>query len=156
MLKQNFIKTLKLLAARIDKSGIEWFVTGKTNLALQGIDLQPSHLGILIRHKDLNNFKKLFSDFKQSNLEFLENGQAWEFFIFIDDVKILVCAEYDHGIYWIVNENPVNILVEDIKISCFSLESEKAAYEKMGREKDLFKIQKIKDRLECINAKSIN
>ena len=37
----------------------------------------------------------------------------------------------------------IKIKTENIEIPCLSLESEKTAYEKMGREKDLFKIQKI-------------
>ena len=148
MINQDIVKVLKAIPMHLEKSGIEWFVTGKTNLALQEIDVSPGRMGILIKHKDLDCFLKLFSDFRHSNIEALENGEALEIVLFIDDVEVLVCAEYNHGIYWLVNNNPVSIKVADFKIPCLSLAAEKEAYEKMGREKDLIKIQKIKDVIE--------
>ena len=144
MININTITVLKTLYQHLSKSGIEWFVTGKTNLVLQGININPTRVGILIRHKDLESFLKLFSDFEQSNIEVLKNGEAWELILFIDGMEVLVCAEYDHGSYWLANDNPVKIQVDDIKIPCLSLVAEKKAYEKMGKKKIWSKFKKLK------------
>ena len=62
MLDQTYLDTLKAIHNRLLNSNIIWFLIGTTNLALQGIDIKPLHLGILIHHKDLNKFLEIFSD----------------------------------------------------------------------------------------------
>jgi len=67
----------------------------------------------------------------------------------LHDVELLVCAEYDHGIYWEVMNKPVMINLENIQLPCFSLESELQAYTKLGLLETAKKIE------EVINKNSI-
>ncbi len=157
MLSLSYQKTLTILHNKFMNSGIEWYIIGKTNLALQGVDVEPSHLGIIIHDHDLDKFVSLFSEYKHNEINELKNGDAKEFIMFIDDLKgqglhdveLLVCAEYDHGIYWEVMNKPVMINLENIQLPCFSLESELQAYTKLGLLETAKKIE------EVINKNSI-
>ena len=132
MINQAYLETIKLLHARLSSSNIEWYVVGKTNLALQGISIEPTRLGILIHDNDLSQFLEIFADFKKSDIVELPNGEAKEFIMSIGSINILVCAEYAHGIFWQVMAKPILFPVDNIPIPCFSLESEKRAYIKLG------------------------
>lgn len=107
-------------------------MAGKTNLALQGINIVPSQVGIVIHYEDLDKFLDIFSEFKRTEIEELPNGEAKEFIMYISDVPVLVCAEYLHGAYWVMNKNPSKIKVDNLEIPCFSLESERDAYARIG------------------------
>ena len=124
----NYKKALKDLKERLE---IEWFVIGSANLALQGINVTPSNLGILIHHTDLEKFLALYSDFLSSDIVKLENGEAQEFTLRLHGVEVIVCAEYEHGIYWEVKNPPTTLTYDNMKIPCFSLYAEREAYKKL-------------------------
>ncbi|MFC1659086.1 hypothetical protein ACFL0U_00775 [Pseudomonadota bacterium] len=128
----DYIKVIKKIYNKLLNPKIEWYITGKTNLVLQGINTKPSHIGILIHEKDLQNFLSLFEDYKKSKIVELKNGEAKEFTIHIENVKVLVCAEYDHETYWTVFKKPTLLELENIKLPCFNLKSEKDAYINLG------------------------
>lgn len=128
MVNLSYLKAIKILYSKLSDSGIERYITGKTNLSLQGIEIKPSHLWILIHNTDLDKFCELFSNYEKSKIIELKNGEAKEFVMKIDDVDVMVCAEYPHGTYWVVMKNPISILIENMKIPCFSLESDRDAY----------------------------
>lgn len=153
MLSSTYLKAIKALHSRLEKANIEWYVTGKTNLALQGINIKPSHLGILIHEADLEKFLELFSEYKKSEIIELENGEAKEFTMSIDRVEVMVCAEYPHGTYWVVMNQPETVSINNIKIPCFSLKSEKEAYAKLRMED---KIKQINDYMANKRDKIIN
>ncbi len=44
----------------------------------------------------------------------------------------MVCAEYSHGTYLVVNKNPFPLKIDNIQIPCFSLESEREAYTRLS------------------------
>lgn len=132
MIYQNYLEAIKVLYSKLVNSGIEWYVTGKTNLLLQGITIVPSHLGILINDTDLDKFLELFSDYEKSHIVELENGEAKEFVMKIDNIDVMVCAEYPHGAYRVVMKDSIILSLENIRIPCFSLESDRDAYIKLG------------------------
>lgn len=131
MISPEYKKAILLLHSKLFESNIEWYITGKTNLALQGIEIEPSHLGILIHDTDLNKFLEIFSEFKKSEIIELENGEAKEFTMNLGDVKVMICAEYPHGAYWVAINNPILFKIDNIQIPCFSLESDRDAYIKL-------------------------
>ena len=134
MLPDEYVAALKAIYDRLQMSNIEWCITGKTNLALQGIDVTPKKIGLLINHEDLEPFLALFSDCKRSEIEELDNGEAQEFTMFVCDCRILVCAEYAHGVYRTVSAVIDRILVDGMAIPCFSLRAEREAYIALGME----------------------
>jgi len=99
MLSDEYVAALKIIYDRLHVSKIEWCITGKTNLALHGINVLPRKIGLLINYEDLECFLALFSDCDRSEIEELDNGEAQECTMFVGDCRVLVCAEYAHGIY---------------------------------------------------------
>lgn len=132
MISLVYKKAIKILHSKLSNSDIEWYITGKTNLALQGIRVKPSHLGILIHNTDLDKFLKLFPEFRKSEIIELENGEAKEFTMDVAGVEVMVCAEYPHGTYWVVMNSSILLKIDDIQVPCFSLESDRDAYIKLG------------------------
>lgn len=132
MLNTQYLNILKIIYERLKKANITWYVIGKTNLAIQGINVQLSRLGIMIKHEDLQPFLKIFSDFDRTEVELLENGEAEEFNLFIDDIDVLVCAEYSYGTYFVLNNKPMQVELDNMQINCLSLDAEKQAYMKLG------------------------
>ncbi|MCX6742205.1 MAG: hypothetical protein NTX24_03470 [Candidatus Pacearchaeota archaeon] len=132
MLNEKFIEALKVVASRLNNSDIKWFLTGSSNCTLQGVDMNPSHIGIVFGHEDLEKFLFLFSEFKHIETEERDNGEAKEFFMHVYGVKFLICGEYNHGTYIIVNKAPLKIKVNGMIIPCLSLRAEEEAYRKLG------------------------
>jgi hypothetical protein len=124
MINKNYISILKIIYSKFTNSKLNWYLIGKTNLALQGVEIIPKNLGILIHDYDLDIFLKLFSEFDHEPIEELFNGEAKEFIIHINDISVLVCAEYSHGSYWQVPQDIKYIKIEKMIIPCFSLKSE--------------------------------
>lgn len=151
-MKNEYIKALKILHKYLYCANIKWCIIGNTNLILQGINIKFSKIGILINYEDLNRFLTLFSDFQHTEIEDLENGEAQEFVLFIENVKCLVCAEYAHGLYRHLDASIINIMIEGIEIPCFSLKSEREAYQRLGM---LEKSKLISEHMEKDIAKSI-
>lgn len=50
----------------------------------------------------------------------------------IAGIEVLVCAEYLHGAYWDSMESPIHTSLDDLDLPCFTLLSERDAYDKMG------------------------
>ena len=132
MLKMKYIKALRIFNKHIYHFDKRWCVIGKANLALQGIEIEPSQIGILIDFEDLNHFLCFFSKFNHTDIEELQNGEAKEFILYIENIEFLVCAEYLHGIYWQLNSDIVTIMVNNINIPCLSLKAERESYKKLG------------------------
>jgi len=131
MINNVYSNTLRVIYDKLENSNIKWFLIGKTNLALQGIDIVPSHLGIVFHHKYLQQSLDLFKGYEKTKIVKTDNCEAEEYTFMIDDIKIMMCAEYSQGAYIVYNKNPLIINVEDMKIPCVCLEDELEAYKQM-------------------------
>lgn len=116
----------------LDNICFEWFVIGSANLALQDIDIIPSRLGILIHHQDLQKFLDIYKDVPRTEIILLDNGEAEEFVMTLHGIEIMVCAEYDHGIYWQINNSAYTKELDGMVIPCFSLLAEREAYKRLN------------------------
>jgi len=133
MLNPSFKIALKVITSRLNGSKIDWYITGRTNLSLQGINIQPNHIGIQIHDYDLEKFIEIFKDLKMTQPIELSNKEGLEFYLYIKDIPVLVCGEYSNGTYLSVPQN-IKLISIDKKntIPCLDLISEKLAYEKLG------------------------
>ena len=89
-------------------------------------------MGILIHDTDLEKFLKIFLEYNKSDIIELKNGETKEFTMKVNDIDVVVCAEYPHGAYWVVMKDSVIISLNNMEIPCFSLESDKHAHIKLG------------------------
>lgn len=135
MLNDEFINALRVVDDHLCDTGIDWFLIGKANLALQGVNVVPSHLTVLINFHDLEEFLELFSDFPRTDVTGTLNGEAHEFTMIINGVSVLVCAEFEDGLYLRVFDKPVKIKAGKSVVNCFSLIAEKKAYTELCDDK---------------------
>ena len=150
---KDFTNTIKEIHSKLKDLGIEWYITGKTNLALQGINIKPRCISLLVHDKDLDKVVDLFTDYKQSDAIELDNKEAREFSMSIGGVDVIVSGEYDYGTYWQVFKDPTDLKMDDIKLPCFNLKAEQDAFIRlnmMEKEKavsEFFKKKKPKTKI---------
>lgn len=133
MIEKKYIEVLKKVASKINLFKIRWALIGSLNLKLQGINVSPRDVDILIDNKNLKNIRNSFKKYRPSETEELSNGEGEHFSFNIDGVEVEICGDYEMGSY-ARNFNDVLILnIEGAKIPCFGLKSEAIIYEKRGR-----------------------
>lgn len=122
----KYLLALKVLARRL--SDIEWYLIGKSSLALQGEIAEISHLTILIRYADLEDVLEELSGYDRSEVIELPNGECAEFKVKFEGVELLVCAEYPHGA-WV---NFLDKAIQIDSINCLPYEIEKKIIESVN------------------------
>jgi hypothetical protein len=128
MIDRKYIDSIRLIHSTLENSNIDWYIIGRTNLALQGINIVPEQIGVLIHSYDLDRFLSVFRKYSHSEITELPNGEAKEFILHIGSADALVCAEYEHGIFWKVFRKREKIFLEEMCLPCYSLESDRDAY----------------------------
>jgi len=138
MINKKLKEVIILVAKKFKKVNIKWALIGSTNLTLQGVDILPHDLDIVVESNNLRKIKKIFEEFKPS--EFKEtipmtDKPAWEMRLNIMGVDVQIFGEKNNGIY--VSKLLANKLtyvgLENIEIPCFSLEAEMEAYSEKNR-----------------------
>ena len=69
MINKNFIKSLNIISKHLNNSRIKWAIIGSANMALQGIDITPKDIDIIVKLEDLENIKDIFHKYEISNIE---------------------------------------------------------------------------------------
>ena len=132
-MNNKFLNALKLVSSKLNESSVKWMLCGTTNYVLQGIDVHPNDIDISISHKDLEKIRKIFSEYNQSEINDLSNGEGQEFKFDVDGVEVQICADYEHGFYY-KQSNKIKILnIDDIKIPALKLEAEIECCEHLKR-----------------------
>src|SRR3989344_1227151 len=133
MINKKLKEVIILVAKKLKKVNIKWALIGSTNLTLQGLNILPHDLDIVVESNNLRKIKKIFEEFKLS--EFKEtipmtDKPVWEMRLNIMGVDVQIFGEKNNGIY--VSKLLANKLtyvgLENIEIPCFSLEAEMEAY----------------------------
>ncbi len=151
MLPENFKKTIKLIYSKLKNKNIKSAFIGSTSLNLQGIDVTPNDLDLIINIPGLKLINEEFKGYitqPVSKKSYFKDGYPdyYELKLKINDVLVHVMGEYDNDIYMnMINKgNVVPIKINNISIPCLTLESEAEAYSEMGRNK---KVRLIRDYL---------
>jgi hypothetical protein len=139
MLTQNLIDTLKLISKRLTENGFIWAIIGSTNLALQGVDIVPRDIDIIVTIENLTQIKNIFPEYEVGEIEEKQSsvsGSYWRVIMRINDIEVEVLGEKDDGIYAgrLLAGNKIEIPLDDVSIFCLSLESELEAYRDTGRQ----------------------
>lgn len=147
MLSKKNQKILEFIALRLTKK-VRWFLIGSANLALQGMNFQPSDIDILIRQKNKNEILDIFSDFEVLKSENLPSSEGEEVMIEIKGMAVEFCFENPSGFYskFFKKRELEEIIVSNyVAIPCLKLENEVLAYERLDRK---LKARMIKDFLK--------
>lgn len=148
MINENFKKAIKIIHKLMNENKIKWALIGSTNMQLQGINVNPHDLDIVVQLKDLEKIREIFSDYNASavkKLKPLTDEPSWEVKLKIKNVKVQILGERDTGEY--VSKLLANKLtkkkIDDIKIPCFTLEAEAQSYTETNRKHKAHLIQEF-------------
>ena len=139
MINENFKKAIKIIHELMNENEIKWALVGSTNMQLQGMDVNPHDLDIVVQLKDLEKIQEIFSEYDDSaikELKPLTDEPAWEVRMKIDDTEIQIFAQRDTGEYVskLLKNKLIKIKLGNIEIPCFTLEAEAQTYAKTNRE----------------------
>ena len=138
MINKKLKEIIILVAKKLKKVNIKWALIGSTNLTLQGVNILPHDLDIVVESNSLRKVKKIFEEFRLS--EFKEtipmtDKPAWEMRLNIMGVDVQIFGEKNNGIYVsrLLANKLIYVGLENIEIPCFSLEAEMEAYSETNR-----------------------
>ncbi len=138
-------ETLIFVARKLHEAEITWILIGKSNLALQGMDVAPKRIGIVTRDFNKEKIQESFKDYEILKAFVLLNGEGEEIVYLVDGNEVQFCFENDHGFYAEFLENEKFEIVElgGQKIPYLKLEDEANGYEYLGRKEKAEKIREF-------------
>ncbi len=145
MINPEIIKVIKIITSRLDKNKISWSIIGSTNLALQGMNIQPRDIDIVVKFDDLSKIRRIFLDYSPTEINELKtNTPTWNIKFVIGKVEVQILGENDLGVYVskLINSQITRIKIKNIKVPCLDLIAEANAYSETNREQ---KANLIKD-----------
>lgn len=148
MITEKFKKTIKIIHKRLENNKIKWALVGSTNMQLQGMNVSPHDLDIVVQLNDLEKMQEIFSEYNASaikELKPLTDKPAWEVRMKINDLEIQIFAQRDTGEYVskLLANKLAKIRLENIEIPCFTLEAEAQTYAETNREHKAHLIQEF-------------
>ncbi|MBD3362771.1 hypothetical protein GF362_03560 [Candidatus Dojkabacteria bacterium] len=150
MLPKKHTKVLKFIAEKLNNTNINWIVVGSTNLAMQGVDIEPNDIDILTDKKGAFEIEKILQDFVTKPVKYSENKKFRSYYgiLKIEDIEIEIMGDLVNkkaiGDLWNETRGFVGKIYFNLigtKIPVNTLEKELSAYKKIGREKKVDKIQ---------------
>ena len=95
-------KTILEVNRNLKNNKIKYALIGSANMLLQGMDVNPQDLDIIIQAKDLKKIQKIFSNDKLlpiKKLKTFTNNSAWEIKITLEKINVQILGEKDNGTY---------------------------------------------------------
>lgn len=148
MLNQNFTNTLKIISQRFSENDILWAIVGSTNLALQGLDISPRDLDIIVTIENLAKMKNIFPEYEVFDIEEMNSkvtGSYWRTLMKINGIEIEILGEKDKGIYAhrLLAGQKTEVSLDGFSVFCLALEAEMKAYQETGRQNRVEIIEKF-------------
>jgi hypothetical protein len=137
--EENFKRVIRIVYESINKNNIKWALIGSVNLKLQGMEIEPSDLDIVVMLEDLEKIRRIFSEYNPSKIKKLNplgGNSAFEVKVIIEGIEVQILGEERGGVY-IVNllkNKLTKIKLEDMEIPSFTLGAEAEAYRETKRE----------------------
>ncbi len=123
----------------MEKNSLKWALVGSTNLSLQGMEVIPRDLDILVKWSDLETIKSIFSNYNPSEIKKLKplvkGQQAWEIKMIIHNIKVNFFSEKSgEYVKRLLANKIIRIKLNNIEVPCFTLEDEAQTYAKTNRQ----------------------
>jgi len=112
MLSYDFKQAIKVLSQELNTQQLKYALIGSSNLVLQGMDLSPHDLDLVMRIDDLNKIPEIFRSYSPSNVEELrpdsgdpawtaklERHPAWNVHFNMGKIPIQILGESSDGNY---------------------------------------------------------
>lgn len=133
MIDNKFKDAIKILHSILIKDKIKWAIIGSTNLMMQGMDVEPKDLDIVVRLKDLHKIPQLFSEYDPSPIKELKvefGSPGFEVKFEMSGVNVQFLGEEDDGEYVsrLNNGKIIDVAIDNIKVPCLTLLAQREAY----------------------------
>ena len=151
MINENFKKAIKIIQKLMNENKIKWALVGSTNMQLQGMNVNPHDLDIVVQLKDLDKIREIFSEYSASTVKELKpftDEPSWEVKVEIGTVEVQFFGQRNTGEYVskLLADILTKIKIDDIEIPCFTLEAEAQTYTETNREHKAHLIQEFLER----------
>lgn len=138
-MEERIKDAVRTVFSRLDGSGILWCLAGSVNMQLQGIQVKPHDLDVVIQHRDLEKVRALFSDYSVSSvreMKTLSGKPAWDVEAYVSGVKVQFFGGDENDIYVskMIAGMTIKVSIDEIKVPCFTLEAEMKSYLETNRE----------------------
>jgi hypothetical protein len=158
MITQQFKEAIKIIYAKLNNTNFPYAFIGSTNCALQGMEVSPRDLDLVMKLDDLQHIPKLFKEYSPSDIEELlpdskdpawtaklANHPAFNVHAHVKEIKVQILGEKDNGDYVskLVANRIIYIPFNGLKLPCFTLEAEAEAYEETYRPKKAERIRQF-------------
>lgn len=139
MIKKEFIEALKLLSQKL--KSINWVIIGSTSLALQGIDIKPGDIDILIKEEDIFVVNERLKEYEIKPIRYRSSkifrSYLGEFKINNTKVEIIANLEQNIKGKWISYDHRLNntntIKINNLEIPTSLLNEQIKRYKESGK-----------------------
>ncbi len=133
MISEGFQEVIKIINERLRLHKIRWALIGSTNMAIQGMNVTPRDLDIVVQLSDLDKMKSVFSDYNPSEIKELKpfmEEPAWDIKMIVNNIEVQILGEKNSGEYVrkLLANQLIKINLAGIEIPCFTLEAEAQTY----------------------------
>jgi hypothetical protein len=140
MMNPDFKDAILILSKLLNKNQIKWALIGSANLQLQGVNIEPNDIDIVVLVNDLEKMQKIFLNYSPSALKTLMplsefDTKKIELTFIINTILVQTIGETPHSLYarQMLSDNLVKIKINNVEIPCFSLAIEAELYAKTNR-----------------------
>jgi|SRR3989344_784440 len=139
MINHNFKEVLKIISLNLSNTNIKYAIIGSTNLLLQGMDVKPKDIDLVVSLEDFDKLSEVFSNFlirNKEKLKTLEDRPAWDIKLKIHELEVQIITEPPEGIYTskLLFGKIIKIKLDELSISCLTLAAEAQSYSQTNRE----------------------
>jgi len=137
-MKKEFKEALRIIYEKLKNTNIKWALIGSTNMNLQGIDVNPRDLDMVVTLENLKKIPEIFKEFSSSEVKKLPpmtSESGWEVKLKISSVDVQVLGEKNTGEYVskLLRGQLTKIKLDDVEIPCFTLKAEAQTYAETNR-----------------------
>jgi len=147
MINQQHLKALKTIHEKLKSANVNWVLGGSTNLALQGVNINPRDIDILTDKKGAFIIEALLKDFRIRKVEFTKSEKIASYLgkFMVEGVEVEVMGDVQIRTEraWAKPLSPWRkkiLKTEGMEIPVTPLDVELEAYRRLGR---MDRVQKI-------------
>ena len=145
MINDDYKRAIFEISELMIGNSIKYAITGSTNLALQGIEIVPQDIDIVVDYEDLQKMVKIFPKYLKTGMRKMESksGEAWEVLLDMDGVEVQFFAEMQGAYHSALYKNSHCLDIDDRLIYCLPLKEELRIYSESGRKQKAKMIEKF-------------
>ncbi|MDP2908483.1 MAG: hypothetical protein Q8N77_01625 [Nanoarchaeota archaeon] len=150
MITNQRIEVLRIISKKLEGKNINWCLIGSTNLALQGIEIEPNDIDIMADKQGAYEIGELLGEYETRPVQYKEAGTfaGYKGKFKINNIEIEVIGELKiKNVYRPIGGHIVMVKIDSLAIPCMDLKSEYEAYQKLGRKE---KAELIRQKLKTI------